>query len=152
MVWGATGLWSPTLVLGKVMEEIILSAMTWHMQDNWGFRPSQHRFMKGRSYLTNLSSFYNKVIHLVEEGCVCSLSRLQWSIWHCLPEHTPRKTICSQVGWVGSLAGKKWIDGRTQRLGVKSSCYLCSPGLSFGLVLLNIFIDDLDLGIEGTLS
>lgn len=50
------------------------------------------------------------------------------------------------------MAGKKWIDGRTQRLGVKSSCYLCSPGLSFGLVLLNIFIDDLDLGIEGTLS
>lgn len=52
------------------------------------------------------------------------------------------------------MAGKKWIDGRTQILGAKSGCYLCSPELSFGLVLLDIFIDDLDLGmgIEGTLS
>lgn len=38
------------------------------MQDNQGIRISQHRFMKGRSYLTSLIFFYNKVIHLVEEG------------------------------------------------------------------------------------
>jgi len=40
---------SLTLVPGKAMEQNILSALTWHIQDNQGIRPSQHGFMKGRS-------------------------------------------------------------------------------------------------------
>jgi len=50
---------SLTSVPGKVMEQIILSDITWHVWDNWGIRPSQHGFMKGRSCLTNLISFYD---------------------------------------------------------------------------------------------
>ena len=50
------------------MEQIILSAITWHIQDNQVIRPSQQEFMKGRSCLTNLISFYDKVTHLVDEG------------------------------------------------------------------------------------
>jgi len=41
-----------------VMEQTILSAITQHVQDSEVTRPSQHRFMKGRSCLTNLTSFY----------------------------------------------------------------------------------------------
>ncbi|GAB0206371.1 mitochondrial enolase superfamily member 1 [Grus japonensis] len=52
---------SLTSVPGKVIEQIILSAITWHVQDNLVIRPSQHGFMKGRSCLTDLISFYNKV-------------------------------------------------------------------------------------------
>lgn len=36
---------------GKVMEQILVSAVIWHAEDNWVIRPSQHRFMKGRCYL-----------------------------------------------------------------------------------------------------
>ena len=50
---------SLTLVLGKVMEQIILSAITQHIQDNQAVRPSQHGFMKDRSCMTNLISFYD---------------------------------------------------------------------------------------------
>ncbi|KAK4818517.1 hypothetical protein QYF61_014330 [Mycteria americana] len=59
---------SLTSVPGKVMEQIILSAITWHVQANQVMRPSQHGFMKGRSCLTNLISFYDKVTCLVDEG------------------------------------------------------------------------------------
>jgi len=59
---------SLTLVPGKVMELFISSALTGHVKDNQGIRPSQHGFMKGRSCLTNLISFYDHVTHPVGEG------------------------------------------------------------------------------------
>jgi len=48
---------SLTSVPGKVMEQIILSAITWHIQDNQVFRSSQNGFVKGRPCFTNLISF-----------------------------------------------------------------------------------------------
>ncbi|KAK4823601.1 hypothetical protein QYF61_003801 [Mycteria americana] len=59
---------SLTSVPGKLMEQIILSAITRHVENNQGIKPSQHGFRKGRSCLTNLISFYDKVTHLVDEG------------------------------------------------------------------------------------
>ncbi|PKU38106.1 rna-directed dna polymerase from mobile element jockey-like [Limosa lapponica baueri] len=59
---------SITSVPGKVMEQIILSAIMWYVKDTQVIRPSQHGFMKGRSCLTNLIFFYDKVTHLVDEG------------------------------------------------------------------------------------
>ncbi|PKU35457.1 rna-directed dna polymerase from mobile element jockey-like [Limosa lapponica baueri] len=55
-------------VPGKVMEQIILSAIMQCMKDTQAIRPSQHRFTRGRSCLTNLISFYDKVTRLVDEG------------------------------------------------------------------------------------
>ncbi|GAB0181535.1 mitochondrial enolase superfamily member 1 [Grus japonensis] len=55
-------------VPGKVMVQVILSAIMWHVQDIQVIRPSQHGFMKTRSCLTNLISFYDKVTRLVDEG------------------------------------------------------------------------------------
>lgn len=39
-----------------------------NVQDNQGMKPSQHGIVKGRSCLTNLITFYEKVIHTVDEG------------------------------------------------------------------------------------
>jgi len=52
---------SLTSVPGKIMERFILSALTGHVKDSQGFRPSQDGFMKGRSCLTNLISCYGQV-------------------------------------------------------------------------------------------
>lgn len=49
-------------VPGKLMKQIILSAITRHIQDNQVMRPSEHGFMKGRSCLMNLISLYDKVM------------------------------------------------------------------------------------------
>ena len=50
---------SLTSGLGKVMERIIMSEITQHVQNRQEIRPSQHRFMKGRLCLTNLISSYD---------------------------------------------------------------------------------------------
>ncbi|KAK4816829.1 hypothetical protein QYF61_023893 [Mycteria americana] len=68
---------SLTLVPGKVMEQIILNAITQHIQDNQVIRASQHGFMKGRSCLTNL--IYDKVTHLVDEGKAVHVVYLDFS-------------------------------------------------------------------------
>ena len=47
---------SLTWVPGKIMEQIVLRGIMWHMWDNRGIRHSQHGFMKGRSCLTNLTN------------------------------------------------------------------------------------------------
>ena len=59
---------SLTSLFGKVMERIILGTIMDHLKVNQGIKPSQHGFMNGRSCLTNLISFYDKVTHLVNEG------------------------------------------------------------------------------------
>ena len=61
------------------MERFILSALTRHVKDNQGIRPSQHGFMKGRCCLTNLISFYDQVTCLVEEGKAADVIYLDFS-------------------------------------------------------------------------
>ena len=46
---------------------------------NQGIRPSQHGFMNGRSCLTNLISFYDKVTRLVDEGKAVNVVYLYFS-------------------------------------------------------------------------
>ena len=61
------------------MEQIILNTIMQHMQDTQGIRLSQHGFMKGRSCLTNLVSFYDKVTCLVNEGKAVDIVYLDFS-------------------------------------------------------------------------
>ena len=71
---------SLTTVPGKVMEQVILSAITQHIQDNQVIRPSQHGLMKSRSCFTNLISFYDKVMTcLVDEGKAVDVIYLDFS-------------------------------------------------------------------------
>ena len=116
-----------------------------HTQDNEVTRPSQHGFMKGRSCLLNLISFYDKVTHLEDEGKAVDVYM----------DFSKAFDTFSHIILLGKLAAhgldghtlcciKNWLSGRAQRVlvnGVKSSWQLaghewCSPALSCGASLV----------------
>lgn len=68
-----------TSVSEKVMAQVILSVLVQHVQVNQGIRPRQHELRKGRSCLTNLISFSDKITHLVGEGKAVDVVSLDFS-------------------------------------------------------------------------
>lgn len=100
---------------GKVIKQISLSAVTQQARDDDRTRPNKHGFMKGRSYLTNLISFFDIVSHLVDKKKAVDVAYLEFSkafntVSHCVLE---KLAACGldryTLGWVGN-----WLEARPE--------------------------------------
>ncbi|KAK4827810.1 hypothetical protein QYF61_021802 [Mycteria americana] len=147
---------SLTSVPGKIMVKVILGVIEKHLRDSAVTGHSQHRFMRGKSCLTNLISFYDKATHLVDQGKPVDAFLFYFIKAFDTVSHTILLDKMSSIQLDKSIIWwvNNWLTGQTQRVIVHgvTSGWRPITRLNFRAMLFNVVINDLDAEVDCTLN